>query len=127
MISNNQPLESMDLRIQVTDDLVLNAGTVAVQSDEYILTPPEITQFDQLWDWLSRHPRKNYGIRNYALGIGATALCFRWGTYLAALMDENKALDPRAESGNISMISDQEMKRMALCCNWLKELCHLSF
>jgi hypothetical protein len=112
MISNNQTLESMDFPIQVMNDLVLNAGTVAVQSDKYILTPPEITLFDQLWDWLGRHPRKNYGIRNYALGIGATALCFRWGTYLAALMDENKPLDPRAENGNISMISDGEMKRI---------------
>jgi hypothetical protein len=90
----------------------LNAGTVTAQADEYVLTPPETTLFDQLWEWLAAHPRKYYGLRNYMLGIGATALCFRWGTYLACLMDENKPLDPRTADSSTSMIADEEMKRI---------------
>jgi hypothetical protein len=48
------------------------------------------------------------------IGIGATALCLRWGTYLAVLLDEHKPLDPRIGSVEISMISDSEMKRINL-------------
>ncbi len=113
MVTNNhQPFEILELMVQVKDDLVLNAGKVTVESDRYILTPPETSLFDQLWNWLAEHPRRDYGIHNYALGIGATALCFRWGTYLSVLMDENKPIDPRAAEGNISMISNREMKRI---------------
>lgn len=56
-----------------------------------MLTPPETPLFDQLWGWLAAHPRKDFGIRNYALGIGATALCLRWGSYLSTLLDYTKA------------------------------------
>ena len=43
-----------------------------------------------------------------------TALCLRWGTYLAVLLDEHKPLEPRIGSEEISMISDPEMKRINL-------------
>jgi hypothetical protein len=48
------------------------------------------------------------------LSIGATALCLRWGSYLAVLLDESKPVDPRAglAKGNASMISDDEMCRI---------------
>lgn len=48
------------------------------------------------------------------IGIGAAALCLRWGTYLAVLLDEHKLLDPGVGSAEISMISDSEMKRINL-------------
>ena len=48
------------------------------------------------------------------IGIGATALCLRWGTYLAVPLNEHKPLDPRAGSAEISMITDSEMKRINL-------------
>lgn len=67
------PLETMEILVKVRDDLVLNARKVSVQPDEYVIIPPEMTLFDQLWNWLALHPRKDYGIRNYALGIGVTA------------------------------------------------------
>jgi hypothetical protein len=53
------------------------------------------------------------------IGIGATALCLRWGTWLAVLLDEFKPVDPRAADAEISMISDSEMKRINLefCAN----------
>jgi hypothetical protein len=38
------------------------------------------------------------------IGIGATALCLRWGTYLAVLLDEHKPIDPGAGSPATSMI-----------------------
>ncbi len=104
--------DSFELKIQVKENLDLIAGKLTVFADEYVITPPDLSLFDQLWGWLAEHPRTDYGIYNYALGIGTTALCFRWGTYLSVLMDENKPVDPRAAKETMSMISNQEMKRI---------------
>jgi hypothetical protein len=76
--------------------------------------PPAVALFDQITEWLWRQapppdPTRP-GMR--IIGIGAAALCLRWGAYLAALLDENKPLDPRARLPECSMISDNEMKRI---------------
>ena len=94
MTLNNLSSQTTEILIRAKSDLVLNAGKVREESNNYVLTPPETTLFDQLWSWLAVHPRKNDGIRNYALGIGATALCFRYGTYLSVLMDSSPFYPP---------------------------------
>ena len=102
----------MELIITVSDDLSLNAGAVSGQADTLCIHPPERLLFDQLCTWLDQCPRPTTGFNHWILGIGATALCLRWGTYLAVLMDEAKPIDPRAEQPATSMISDEEMRRI---------------
>jgi hypothetical protein len=104
----------MKLLIHGIQDLVLDAGTVSEKKDNFIISPPTNTMFDQIWNWLESHPRKYFGYNNWAFGIGATALCYRWGTYLAALMDENKPIHPHAGASHsaVSMISQNEMMRI---------------
>ena len=104
--------KDMELIITVSDDLSLNAGAASGQADTLCIHPPERPLFDQLCAWLDQCPRPTTGFNHWVLGIGATALCLRWGTYLAVLMDEAKPIDPRAEQPATSMISDEEMRRI---------------
>lgn len=104
--------KDMELIVTVSEDLSLNAGAVSVQADALCIHPPERLLFDQLCAWLDQCPRPTTGFNHWILGIGATALCLRWGTYLAVLMDEAKPIDPRAEQPTTSMISDEEMRRI---------------
>jgi hypothetical protein len=103
------------LSVPVTSSLTLEAGTSGGGEDALTILPPSVAMFDQLLDWLSRQtPPDPAGFSTTMIGIGATALCLRWGTYLAVLFDEHKHVDPRVESSGISMISDPEMKRINL-------------
>ena len=78
----------------------------------------ETAVFDQLLDWLSRKTTPDtVGFSAKTIGIGATALCLRRGSYLAVLLDEHKLPDPRIGSPGISMIADSEMKRINLECS----------
>jgi hypothetical protein len=102
----------MNLLVKVTDDLIVDAGKVAEQGDSYKISPPKQSIFNQLTDWLLCQPDPKIGFNHWALGIGTTALCLRWGTYLSVLMDETKPVDPRARNSKVSMISNGEMKRI---------------
>jgi hypothetical protein len=107
-------ITAQTLTVNVRDDLVLNAGTLIESADEVEILPPEKTMFDQLLDWLVARPCKySHGFSGYITGIGATALVVRYGTWLAALMDDSKPVDPRAkDERRYSMISDDEMERI---------------
>jgi hypothetical protein len=100
--------------VQATSSLRLNAGSWGVEGNASTLYPPAIALFDQIAEWLWRQgpPPDPTRPDMRIIGIGATALCLRWGTYLAALLDESKPLDPRARLPEFSMISDNEMKRI---------------
>jgi hypothetical protein len=102
----------MNLDVDVSESLTLRAGLVSKINDRLLIAPPGQSMFDQLCDWLDQHPLPTVGFNYWVLGIGATALCLRWGTYLAVLMDRTKPIDPRAREPMTSMISDQEMKRI---------------
>lgn len=85
-----------------------------VEGNTITIYPPAITLFDQISEWLWKQaPLPDSRQSGMPMkGIGAAALCLRWGTYLAALLDESKPLDPRARLPECSMISDNEMKRI---------------
>lgn len=102
----------MELIVRVSESFSLKAGVIIENNGSFLILPPEKLLFDQLCEWLDQLPPPTVGFNYWALGIGATALCLRWGTYLAVLMDESKPLDPRATHTASSMISDQEMKRI---------------
>lgn len=102
----------MDLEVTVSENFTLSAGKVVVEGNLRIIHPPEESLFDQLCAWLDQCPAPTVGFNHWVFAIGATALCLRWGTYLAVLMDETKPIDPRAKLQTTSMISQDEMKRI---------------
>jgi hypothetical protein len=102
----------MELAVKVCESLVLSVGTATGHDESVLIVPPERTLFEQLREWLSKQPPPTIGFNYWALGIGATALALRWGTYLAFLMDSSKPVDPHATDRASSMISDSEMKRI---------------
>jgi hypothetical protein len=100
--------------VQAACSLKLDAGSWVMEGNAITLCPPAVALFDQIVEWLWRKapppdPTRP-GMR--IIGIGSAALCLRWGTYLAALLDESKPLDPHARLPEFSMISDDEMKRI---------------
>lgn len=102
----------MDLVVKVVESFFLNAGKVSMENDLHVLSPPEQTLFDQLCEWLDQFPQSKSRLDDSVLGIGAVALCLRWGTYLAVLLDKSKSVDKRANNSSFSIISDDEMKRI---------------
>ncbi|MCI0398775.1 MAG: hypothetical protein L0332_13695 [Chloroflexi bacterium] len=102
----------MELIVTVSEHLALHASTVTRQANTLCLRPSDPPLFDQLCAWLDQRPSPTVGFNHWVLAIGATALCLRWGTYLAVLMDETKPVDPRARHPATSMISDEEMRRI---------------
>ena len=106
------------LSVPVIGLLILDAGACCAGENAITILPPPVTMFDQLLDWLSRKEAPIRAVFNaQSIGIGATALCLRWGSYLAVLLDEHKPPDPRIGSPRISMIADSEMKRINLECS----------
>jgi hypothetical protein len=75
-------LNTMNLQVQLNQEFLLDMGAVNEETDQYVLLPPDKSQFDQLVEFLQSHPQKSNSFNRWVLGIGATALCFRWGTYL---------------------------------------------
>jgi hypothetical protein len=100
--------------VQAASSLRLDIGSWMVEGNTLTLNPPAVALFDQIteWLWLQAPPPDPTRPGMRMIGIGAAALCLCWGTYLAALLDENKPLDPRARLPECSMISDNEMKRI---------------
>ncbi len=110
-----------NLFIDVTDGLTLDAGSVRYSEDYIYIEPPKTPLFDQLITFLDTQPYyPNRAHSRYkALGIGIAALCFRYGSYLCTLMDENAShqlaftrnLDA-AQPLQVSAITNSEMRRI---------------
>jgi hypothetical protein len=106
------------LSVPVIGSLTLDAGACCAGRNSITILPPSTAMFDQLLDWLSPKAAPDHAVFGaQSIGIGATALCLRWGSYLAALLDESKPPDRRIGSPGISMIADSEMKRINLECS----------
>jgi hypothetical protein len=106
------------LSVLVIGSLTLDAGACCAGENAITILPPSVTMFDQLLDWLSRKAAPDQAVFSaQSVGIGATALCLRWGSYLAVMLDEHKPPDPRIGLPGISMIADSEMKRINLECS----------
>ena len=99
------------LEVLVTDSFGLDAGEIHRREDAVVVEPSRVAMFDQLVDWLSRE-RLERELDASTMGIAATALCLRWGSYLAVLLDEGKPLEPRVGSPTVSLVADSEMKRI---------------
>ncbi|MDZ7413256.1 MAG: hypothetical protein ONB15_06945 [candidate division KSB1 bacterium] len=105
------------LQVRVNDSLILDAGWwEEVPDDDTIrrhVHPPERTLFEQVIEYLESLPSPDHqGIHIGVEGVVATAVCLRWGSYLAVLADRHKPLWRGARQKNLSRIADSEMARI---------------
>lgn len=116
--SSETDIFSGQLMVPVGIDFVLDAGAVQEDGNRLVILPPQKTMFSQLIGWLKTHPIPHHGHHysresDRALSNGITALCFRWGTYLAVLMDEYRPKHPDYTGNNgIDLINDSEVERI---------------
>jgi hypothetical protein len=89
-------------------DCILQMG---VEADDKIL-PPQTAVLEQLIAWLENHPRSETTPDSETLARGLFAVCVRWGTYLAALMDDANPLVFNAGDEDTSCVSNREMRRI---------------
>src|SRR5262245_62120852 len=108
------------LSVVVQDDLVVDAGHVEEGGDQVLIVPPGRPMVDQLIDYLDAQslPTTARHTKITQLSIGFAALCVRWGSYLATLLDERSDFHPDLAQGEgsqpegISLVGDSEMRRL---------------
>jgi hypothetical protein len=108
---------SDQLQVAVTPELILDAGwwEESLCDDEICrrLHPPAETMFDQILAYLHVHAddeRPSMAIADQARV--ATAVCLRWGTYLAVVLDPEKPVMPEVKVEGLSRLANSEMKRI---------------
>jgi len=107
------------LKVRVDEGLVLDAGWWEEVLDDdgavrRCVHPPETPMFEQVLDYLGSVPPET-GYPGLHLGqeaVATTAVCLRWGSYLAVLADHDKPLWPQARQEGLSRIADSEMARI---------------
>jgi hypothetical protein len=107
------------IKVRVSDGLTMDAGWWEERQDcdtdsKRIVHPPQVTMFDQLLNYLSAIAEQVEGgaptLEEEA--IAATAVCIRWGSYVAVLADRDKPLMNNIDDECLSRISDSEMTRI---------------
>jgi hypothetical protein len=114
-------VQTRQLEVVVNQGLTLDAGWwEEVENNGAIArivhsTPAGQTLFHQVLAYLDTHPlsdQPHLPPAPHQEALAATAVCLRWGSYLAVLVDRNKSLDPQVKDKAISHISDGEMRRI---------------
>lgn len=107
------------LPVRVNDELTLDAGTwedvAGPDGPERLVRPPAVPLFRQVLDYLRAKPDPSPPPAGSFLGregLAAAALCLRWGSYLAVLLDHDKPLWAAVRSPTTSRIADAEMARI---------------
>jgi len=107
------------LQVNVNDELVLDAGICEEIAEPkglgYLIRPPKTTLFHQVLAYLDQKPDPDKpppGRMVGREGVAAAAICLRWGSYLAVLLDNGKPLWSEVRSPKVSRISDEEMARI---------------
>ena len=107
------------LTVRVDDGLTLDAGCWEEVPDgagglKRLVHPPQTTLFDQVLEHLSSvaEPVGRQCPTRAEEAIAATAVCLRWGSYLAVLADRDKPPWRDALQERTSRISDSEMARI---------------
>jgi hypothetical protein len=106
--------------IHISPELTLDYGTITDrQGIHATIHPPDTRLLDQIVNYLNTKPDPLRPTPK-RLGQGLAALCIRWGSYLATLIDSNSPPHPdltdRQPGG---MIDDWEMRRLniEMSCN----------
>lgn len=107
------------LQVRVNDELVLDAGTYeevpGPRGPEWLLHPPETTLSHRVLSYLEAKldpPKRPSGSMVGREGVTAAALCLRWGSHLAVLLDRDKPGWPEVRTRTTGRISDEEMARI---------------
>ncbi len=119
--SGGMELQRGQLKVVAKQSLTLYAGWwEEVENDGAVTrivhpSPSHHTLFHQVVAYLDAHSLWNQPHSPpapYQEALAATAVCLRWGSYLAVLADRHKPLDPRVKDEAISHLSDGEMRRI---------------
>jgi hypothetical protein len=105
----------MDLRVRVNEELTLDCGVAERDArGGWRLSPPARTQFEQLLDYLERKPDATRGRRTVSdvETLAATALCLRWGTYLAVVGDATRPAWALAGEAGVAIVTEAELARI---------------
>jgi len=119
----NWPWSRLQLRLKspesILDGAPSNAGTceeiARPEGVEHLIRPPKTTLFHQVLAYLEQKPDPDKPLSGSMVGrkgVAAAAMCLRWGSYLAVLLDRAKPLWSEVRSLNVSRISDEEMARI---------------
>jgi hypothetical protein len=106
------------IEIKASEAITLNAGRVEETVDGCTIHPPSMPMIDQLITQLDALPECEGDFQIQHLGVAFTALCVRWGSYLASLMDAATELHPaipgfhKKQPPEYSFINDSEMQRL---------------
>jgi hypothetical protein len=106
------------LRVRATDDLDLGGGTWHLEEDQdhrpvAVIEPPATPMFQQVVSYLEAKPAPPDGNAKRAdEARAATAVCLRWGSYLAILANPARPPSPGIDDEQVSQIGDGEMARM---------------
>jgi len=110
----------MKLTVSLNGAIELDAGTVEETTDSWIVQPPDQPMIEQLVSYLEAYPEDIGGFQIRHLSVGLVALCIRWGTYLATVMDPTVDAHPDLPAlnttmpGNCCSIMNAEMRRLNL-------------
>lgn len=107
------------LVVRAGDELVLDAGWWEEVPDDAggvrrLVHPPARGMFEQVVGYLSwvGEPAGRWRPTRAEEALAATAVCLRWGTYLAVLADRDKPCWRGGPADRTSRISDSEMARI---------------
>ncbi len=112
------PAVSGVLHVHVADDLIIDGGTweLAETEDRHRIariTPPTTPMFQQVVEYLETKPAPKAGkFRRDAESRAAVAVCLRWGSYFAVLVDPSRRAASDIEDDGTSHIADDEMARL---------------
>jgi len=119
-MSTAAPSAPVTLSVTVNRELTLNAGSCemgrSTEGEDWLILPPRVSLFEQLIEYLWHKPdplrlnRRELDIE----ALAVAALCLRWGSYLAVLLDQNKPLWALASDTSVSHIGQEEMQRINL-------------
>jgi hypothetical protein len=119
-------MQTFPLVVRLNEQKTLDMGSYTISdvpdrnAVEYAITPPSVPVFDQVIEYLWAQPEPPYiGYQSRFMSVGFAALAIRWGSYLAALCSPeftmyapDTASIPDAQNHSISLIADEEMKRL---------------
>lgn len=107
------------LKVVANEDLTLDAGLweEANSANRHrIVHPPMPTMFEQVVSYLEHvadsEPDRNEGLSIGREAVAATAVCLRWGSYLAVLLDRSKPICAEVQDPDHSRIANTEMARI---------------
>jgi hypothetical protein len=113
MSASGKRSERQSLVVPLPGGPVLDAGAIEHGEDLLTVHPPSISLFDQVLERVTGGGAPSRQTPDpERMGLGATALCLRWGSYLAVLLDETRPRDPQAGKAACSLIAEDEMRRI---------------